>query len=91
MRQPDADRQFFEMVDDGLSPSSYFVLRALQSVTDRDGCAWPSGPALARKTGLARSTVVLCLSELEDLGIIERREAGRKSTTYQVIQNGGSE
>jgi len=80
---PDA---VFAQVEAGMSPTGFLVWFALQSYANQDGCAWPSGETLARKTGLARSTVRLCLAQLEELRIIERAEAGRKSTTYQVIQ-----
>ena len=50
-----------------------------------DGTCYPSLNRLQKVTGLARSSVVRSIKELEKKGLIVRRPGGRKSTNHYTI------
>jgi hypothetical protein len=79
-----------------MSASHRLVLLVLADHARDSDRAWPSLSRLAAMTGLARSTVVTCLNELEAARWIERQgcapagPGGRASTMYLVRTSGGS-
>lgn len=70
----------------GLNPQQKLVLLALADFhSDSQGC-FPSIPAICKKTGLSRSTVLRALMGMQNLGLIERAERfGGKSN--QISNN----
>ncbi len=68
------------------------VLLVLADFADDTSKAWPSAQTIATRSGQSRSTVELCLDELEEGGWIagERRGAGKRrlSTVFMVRVEG---
>jgi pyocin large subunit-like protein len=57
---------------DGLSSNRKFVLLMVADFySEDDHRAWPSMQTLARLTGMSRRTVIRCIDQLEDCGLIE--------------------
>ena len=69
-----------------VTPVQKLVITALAERADDEGRCFPSLAHLTRMTGLARSTVVVALQELEAARRIVRvRGGGRKSTWYRLF------
>lgn len=63
-----------------------FVLIILANYADDQGKCWPSLQTLCNETGIGRSTLIVCLNRLVEIGLIEKvkryRNNLRTSTTY---------
>ena len=85
-------KAFDSIAPSDLPPHHRMVLLVLAGFADDDGKAWPSADTIACRTGQSRSTVQICLAELEASGWIqgERRRKGERhdSTIYTVMETG---
>ncbi len=63
------------------TPSAKLVLLAIAEHADPTGLAYPGYTRLANLTGLHRSTVVRCVSELEDRGVVKVERTTRDGKT----------
>jgi hypothetical protein len=60
------------------------VLLALADYANDEGEAWPSIPALAKKSRIGESTLYECIKELEREGWIKVKRASGKKSSYTV-------
>jgi len=72
-----------------ISCESRCLLSIISSHYSEDGGAWPSLATLGDYLGRSRSTVLRCLNELENLGLIRRvhryQDGQQKSTRYELL------
>tara|TARA_Y100000310_G_scaffold288078_1_gene313396 strand:+ start:150 stop:797 length:648 start_codon:yes stop_codon:yes gene_type:complete len=61
-----------------LDAADYALLSALSTFANKDGWCWPSGERLGHMVGRSKAWVSDHLRELEDAGVIEISQKGRK-------------
>lgn len=77
---------FFDNYLKKIQPSSVLVYMAMCRMADNETqTCFPSMETLSEKTGVARSTVALCVKELSDIGLIDWKRTGR-SNRYQLLE-----
>lgn len=91
-----ADRRQFSVaparaiLDPDLSATAKLVVAVMGCFTDITGICWPGYDALAKGSGLHRSTVIKAVAELERRGFVQKsarwdRQGDRDSNRYRVI------
>ena len=75
--------EFFD--DDRLTARDRHVLRAIVDHADASGRAFPNLETLAAETALSRSTVVIAVRQLDEVGRIIVKRRPYESNLYQVV------
>jgi hypothetical protein len=68
-----------------LSPLAKLTWIALKSYAGRDGTCFPGHVKLATDTGISKRKIILCIQELEEVGVLEVERRPNRPNIYRLI------